>query len=241
MKDRIQLLDIVMDIASTKTASEATIQYLKDESSKVIYFVNSETLLLLQENRDWQNIVQESELILPGNASVNGSVDEVLGHKRDPFFFEGYFDSILDYAVSEGHEILLVAEDKDKFTFVQENIHEKRPYLTMSGMFLTKQEESADHIVNEINSVAPDILLMALEEKRQLKLLQDYRNQMNAGVILFTGNILYNKAVTESEVPEPIQKLRIENLYKWFQKGGRIKTFYNNIRMKLKLKQRTKE
>lgn len=241
MKDRIQLLDIVMDIASTKTASEATIQYLKDESSKVIYFVNSETLLLLQENRDWQNIVQESELILPGNASVNGSVDEVLGHKRDPFFFEGYFDSILDYAVLEGHEILLVAEDKDKFTFVQENIHEKRPYLTMSGMFLTEQEESADHIVNEINSVAPDILLMALEEKRQLELLQVYRNQMNAGVILFTGNILYNKAVTEAEVPEPIQKLRIENLYKWFQKGGRIKTFYNNIRMKLKLKQRNKE
>ena len=75
MKDRIQLLDIVMDIASTKTASEATIQYLKDGSSKVICFVNSETLLLLQENRDWQNIVQESELILPGNASVNGSVD----------------------------------------------------------------------------------------------------------------------------------------------------------------------
>ena len=111
----------------------------------------------------------------------------------------------------------------------------------MSGMFLTKQEESADHIVNEINSVAPDILLMALEEKRQLELLQAYRNQMNAGVLLFTGNILYNKAVTESEVPEPIQKLRIENLYKWFQKGGRIKAFYNNIRMKLKLKQRNKE
>lgn len=241
MKDRIQLLDIVMDIASTKAASEATIQYLKEESSKVIYFVNSETLLLLQENNDWQNIVQECELILPGNASVNGSVDEVLGHKRDPFFFEGYFDSILDYAISAGYEILLVAEDEEKFTFVQENIHEKRPYLTLSGMFLTEQEESPDHIVNEINSVAPDILVVALEEKRQLGLLQDYRNQMNAGLILFTGSILYNKAVTESEVPEPIQKLRIESLYKWFRKGRRIRTIYNNIRMKLKLKQRNKE
>lgn len=241
MKDRIQLLDIVLDIASTKAASEATIQYLKEESSKVVYFVNSETLLLLQKNSDWKSIVQESELILPGNASVNSSVDEVLGHKRDPFFFEGYFDSILDYTVSMGYEILLVAEDKDKFTSVQENIHEKRPYLTLSGMFLTEQEESLDHIVNEINSVAPDILLMALEEKKQLELLQHYRNQMNAGLMLFTGNILYNKAVSEAEVPEPIQKLKIENLYKWFRKGGRIKGILNNLKMKLRLKQRNKE
>lgn len=241
MKDRIQLLDIVVDIASTKAASEATIQYLKEESSKVVYFVNSETLLLLQENSDWKNIVQESELILPGNASVNGSVDEVLGHKRDPFFFEGYFDSVLDYAASMGDEILLVAQDQDKFTSVQENIHEKRPYLTLSGMFLTEQEESLDHIVNEINSVAPDILLMALEEKKQLELLQRYRNQMNAGLMLFTGNILYNKAVSEAEVPEPIQKLKIENLYKWFRKGGRMKAFFNNLRIKLRLKQRNKE
>lgn len=241
MKDRIQLLDIVVDIASTKAASEATVQYLKEESSKVVYFVNSETLLLLQENSDWKNIVQESELILPGNASVNGSVDEVLGHKRDPFFFEGYFDSVLDYAASMGDEILLVAQDQDKFTSVQENIHEKRPYLTLSGMFLTEQEESLDHIVNEINSVAPDILLMALEEKKQLELLQRYRNQMNAGLMLFTGNILYNKAVSEAEVPEPIQKLKIENLYKWFRKGGRMKAFFNNLRIKLRLKQRNKE
>lgn len=241
MKDRIQLLDIVVDIASTKTASEATIQYLKEESSKVIYFVNSETLLLLQENENWKEIVEESELILPGNASVNGSVDEILGHKRDPFFFEGYFDSILDYAVEAGYELLLVAEDEDKFTFVQKNIHEKRPFLTLSGTFLTEQEESLDHIVNEINSVAPDILLMALEEKKQLELLQHYRNQMNAGLMLFIGNILYNKAVSEAEVPKPIQRLKIENLYKWFRNGGRIRMFFNNIRMKLKLKQHKKE
>lgn len=241
MKDRIQLLDIVVDIASTKVASEAAIQYLTEESSKVIYFVNSETLLLLQGNKDWKDTVEESDLILPGTASVNASVDQVLGHKRDPFFFEGYFDAVLDYAVSEGCEIMLVAEDEDRFTFVQENIHEKRPFLTLSGMFLTEQEESLDHIVNEINSVAPDILLMALEERKQLELLQNYRNQMNAGLMHFTGNILYNKAVSEAEVPEPIQKLKIETLYKWFRKGGRLKAFFNNLKMKLRIKQHNKD
>lgn len=241
MKDRIQLLDVVVDIASTNIANEATIQYLKEESSKVIYFINSETLLLLQGKKDWKDIVEESELILPGDASVNDGVDAELGHKRDPFFFESYFDSILNNAVNMGYEFLLVAEDEDKFTFVQENIHEKWPFLTLSGVFLSEQEESLDYIVNGINSVAPDILLMALEEKKQLELLQHYRNQMNAGLMLFTGSILYNKAVSEAEVPKSIQKLRIENLYKWFRKGVRVKTFFNNLRMKLRLKRNKKE
>ncbi len=241
MRNRIQLLDIAIDIDSTKVAGDATIQCLKEESSKVIYFVNSETLLLLQENEDWKGVVAEADLVFPGNASVNNSVDEVLGHKRDPFFFDGYFDQILDYVVAVGAEILLVAENEDRFLSVQESIHAKRPYLTLSGMFLTEQEESLDHIVNEINSVAPDILVIALEERKQLELLQNYRNKMNAGVTFFTGQILYNQAVANAEVPESIQKLKMDNLYKWSRKEGRIKTFFNNLRMKLRLKQQKKD
>lgn len=238
--NRVQLLDVAVDIASTKDASDSTIQYIKEESSKAAYFVNSETLLLLQDNHDWKAVVEECELILPGNTSVNVSVDEVLGHKRDPFFFESYFDIMLDYAIEMGFELLLVAEDEEKFISVQENIHEKRPFLTLSGTFLTEQEESLDHIVNEINSVAPDILLIALEEKKQLDMLRLFRNQMNAGLMLFTGNILYNKAVSEAEVPETIQKLKIENLYKWFRKGGRWKALFSNLKMKLQLKEEQK-
>lgn len=241
MKERVHLLDVAVDIASTKVASDATIEYLEEESSKVIYFLNSETLLLLQENADWKEIVGDSDQILPGTSNVNTSVNEVLGHKRDPFFFESYFDTILDYAIEMGYEFLLVTEKEEQFISVQENIHEKRPFLTLSGMFLTEQDESLDRIVNEINSVAPDILVLALEEKKQLQLLQQYRNQMNAGLMLFTGDILYNKAVSEAEVPEQIQKLKIDNLYKWFRRGGRVRSFFNNIRMKLRLKQHQKE
>lgn len=241
MKERIRLLDdISVDIASTKDAYEATIHNIEEESSKVAYFVGSETLLLLQENPQWKAIVGESELILPGNASVNASVDEVLKHKRDPFFFEGYFDSILDYAIEQGKEVLIVAQDESKFLSVQENIHSKRPFLTLSGLYLTELEETTDHIVNEINSVAPDILVVALDEKRQLDLLQNFRNQMNAGMMLFLGSILYNKAVSEAEVPTPIRKLKIENLYKWFLKGERIKLFFNNMRMRFQIKHHTK-
>lgn len=241
MLDRIQLLNVAVNIAATKTASDATIGYLQEESSKVVYFLNSETLFLLEENDKWHETIEACELVLPGTVSVNKSIDDVLGHKRDSFFLESYFDAVLDYAVETGKELLVVAENEERFVSIRGHIQEQRPYITLSGVFLTEQEESADHIVNEINSVAPDILLVALEEKKQLFLLQNYRNQMNVGLMLFTGNILYNKAVSEAEVPEKIQKLKIENLYKWYRKDGRIKAFFNNLRMKFKLKKHKKE
>lgn len=241
MQNRIQLLNVSVDTASTETASNATIGYLREERSKVIYFLNSETLLLLEDNPEWNNIVGGSELVLPGTTSVDKSINDVLGRKRLPFLQEDYFDTIYDYAIEMGYEILILAENQEQFVSIQENIHEKRPILTLSGLFWTEQEESSDHVVNEINSVAPDILLVALEEEKQLELLRLHGNQMNAGLLLFTGNILYNKAVAEAEVPEPIQKLRISNLYKWYQKGGRIKSFFNNIKMKFKLIQHKKD
>ena len=241
MKDRVQLLDIAVDILSTKEASDLTKQYIEEEGSRVVYFVNSGTLLLLQTNQEWKTVVEKSELILPATTSVNASIDQVLGHRRDSFFMESYIDSILDYAIEMGYELLLVSEDEEKFISIQENFHEKRPLLTLSGLYLTEKEESLDHIVNEINSVAPDILLVALQEKKQLTLLQDYRSQMNAGMILFTGDTLYNKAVTEAEVPESIQKLKIDNLYKWFRTGGRVKAFWANLAMKFQIRRCKKE
>ena len=59
---------------------------------------------------------------------------------------------------------------------------------------------------------------------------------MNAGLILFTGNVLYNKVVSEAKVPESIEKLKIGNIYKWFQKDNSGKNLFNNIKMKLRIK-----
>lgn len=241
MSERVQLLDIALDTASTKEASDLTARYIEEEGSRVVYLVNSETLFLLKKEQEWKSLVEESELVLPANASVNSSIDQVLGHRRDSFFLESYIDAVLDYSIEMGHELLIVAPDEAKFTLMQENIHEKRPMVTISGIYMTGKEESLDQLVNDINSVAPEILLCALSEQQQLTLLKEYRNQINAGLMLFAGNIIYNQAISESQVPEHIQKLRIENIYKWFRMGGRLKAFWANLKMKFHMKQLEKD
>lgn len=236
MKERIQLLGIRVDIVSTEDADVLTRQYIEEENSRVVYFLNSSTLLLLQKNDKWKDLVDESDMVLPGDAGVNDSINEALGHKRDSFFFESLFDGMLDYAIETGLELLLVTENEEKFTSIQKHVHEKRPYLALSGMFLTDKGETLGHIVNEINSVAPDILILALDDRRQLELLEQFRAQINAGLLMFAGNILYSHAVAEEEVPEPIQKLKIVELYRWFRVGGRVKALFSDMRIRLKLR-----
>ncbi len=236
MQDRVRLLGIAVDTASTSAASDAAIGYIVEESCRFVYLVNSETLIILENNAEKENVLEDCDMILPGTLSVNTSIDEVLGYKRDPFFLEAYLNKIFDYAVENGSEIQLIAGSEEQYSSVQDSIHEKWSYLTLSGTYLDDQDSSYEHIVNEINSVAPDILILALNENMQLELLRDYRRQMNAGLILFTGNTLYNKAVAEAKVPESIEKLRIENIYKWFQKDSSGKNLFNNIKMKLRIK-----
>lgn len=236
MNDRIQLLGVDVDIASTKLASDQSIEYMQDECSKTIYFVNSETLLILQNDSEKSEMFSVCDMVLPGTLSVNDSIDNALGSKRDPFFLDSYFDRIFNYAVESGGEIQLITGNEEQLSSIQENIHEKWSYLGFTGVIYDEAKNSLEHIVNEINSVAPDVLILALDENTQLMFLQDYIKQMNAGLILFTGNILYNKAVTEATVPDPIEKLRIQNIYKWFRRGGNGRSIFNNIKMRLKLK-----
>ena len=113
MKDRVQLLDIAVDILSTKEASDLTKQYIEEEGSRVVYFVNSGTLLLLQTNQEWKTVVEKSELILPATTSVNASIDQVLGHRRDSFFMESYIDSILDQAMMDYYTLYMYLTDAD--------------------------------------------------------------------------------------------------------------------------------
>ena len=241
MKDRVELLGISVDVASTKEASETTISYIETEGSKVVYFVNSETLLLLEDNSEWREALLSSDLILPGGANINTGINDALGHKRDPFFFESYMDAVLDYITEMGLDAFLVTGSEQQFQSVQANIHEKRPYLYLSGFYKTDQEHSYEHVVNEINSVAPDILLMACNEKVQLDLLSRYRDLMNTGVVIFLGDLLYHKAVIDEEIPQKIEKMNLNNFYRWFKKGGRVKAFVNNIKMHFKLKQHKKD
>ncbi|MGN0438525.1 MAG: WecB/TagA/CpsF family glycosyltransferase [Lachnospiraceae bacterium] len=236
MKERVELLGILVDVASTKEASETTISYIEEEGSKVVYFINSETLLLLEENSDWKEAVLSSELILPGASNIDSSVNDTLGHKRDPFFFESYLDAILDYIVEMGLDILLVADSEQQFQSVQANIHEKRPFLHLSGIYKTNQDESYEHIVNEINAVAPDVLFIACEQRMQLDLLEKYHNLMNAGIVLFLGDLLYHKAVIDEEIPQNIEKMNLNNFYRFIKKGGRIKAFVNHLRMHFRLR-----
>lgn len=240
MKDRVELLGVSVDVASTKEASEATISYIEAGGSKVVYFINSETLLLLEGNNAWKESVLGCELILPGPANVNASINDVLGHKRDPFFFESYLDAILDYIVEMGLDTLLVTGSEQQFQSVQANIHEKRPFLYLSGLYKKEQDESYEHIVNEINSVAPDVLLVACEETTQLELLDQYHDLMNAGIVLFVGDLLYHKAVIDEEIPENIEKMNLNNFYRWIRKGGRIKALINNLKMHLRIRQHKK-
>lgn len=241
MEDRVELLGIAVDVASTKTASETTISYIQTEGSKVVYFINSETLLLLEGNQHWKDAVLGSELVLPGAANIDVNINDVLGHKRDPFFFESYLDAILDYIVEMGLDTFLVAGSEQQFQSVQANIHEKRPFLYLSGLFKTEQDESYEHIVNEINSVAPDVLLIACDETLQLELLDKYHDLMNAGLVLFVGDLLYHKAVIDEEVPENIEKMNLNNFYRWLKKGRRIKVFINNLKMHLRIREHKKK
>ena len=236
MQDRVRLMGVFVDIASTNVAGEASIKYIEEESSKSVYFVNSETLMLPQASEEQDDALISCDMILPGTVSVSASIDEVLGNKRDPFFLESYFDMLFSYSVENGKEVFLVAGSESQYNSVQENIHDKWSYLTLSGTYLTDQDSSYEHIVNEINSIAPDVLILALNESMQLELLTGYREQMNAGLILFTGNILYNKAVAESDVPESINKLGFGHIYKWIHKDKSGNDLFNNIKMRFRIK-----
>ena len=96
MQDRVRLLGVLVDAVSTDAASDAAIKYIEEENTRVVYLVNSETLILLEKNDEGKALLGACDMVLPGTVSVSTGIDDVLGLKRDPFFLESYFDNIFE-------------------------------------------------------------------------------------------------------------------------------------------------
>ncbi|RIX50334.1 glycosyltransferase [Paenibacillus nanensis] len=218
----------IMGISFPKITLDRTVEVLSEaiqqDHSDLFHVitVNPEITMACQNDNQLRSIVNEAGLITADGIGIV-MISRFKGGNL-PERVTGYDTllRLLDSGNREKWSFYFLGADAVTNEKACEAIRAKYPNLIISGRhhgFFTMDEEI--DIVNEIHSLKPDVLVVALGAPYAEKWIHKYKSKLNAKVAIGVGGSLDVIAGKVKETPDRWKKFNVEWLYRLIQQPAR--------------------
>lgn len=143
---------------------------------------------------------------------------------KKEFRGQAYFREVLRVGEKEGLTFYLLGGMPGIPEKTRDNLLKIFPNLKIVGVhhgYLDNQTEK--EVINEINSLQPNVLFVATGAPRQEKWIYAHRNELKVDVATGQGGTFDYEAGRIKRAPKAIQKMGIEWLWRLFREPSRIK------------------
>jgi N-acetylglucosaminyldiphosphoundecaprenol N-acetyl-beta-D-mannosaminyltransferase len=215
VRNRIAVLNVMIDVVTMKEAVEAVKQFILQKKSHLVVTPNPEIIMMANKDEQLARIINNADLVVPDGAGVVWAAR----YQGDamPERVAGYdlVQNLLIEAMSEKYKIYLFGGAPGIAEKAKKIAEERYPGVQIVGTrngFFTKQNES--EIVNDIKACQPDILLVALGVPRQEKWLEEYKEELKVPVSIGVGGTFDVMAGVVKRAPLWMQRSNLEWLFR---------------------------
>lgn len=217
-KDRIDVLDISVDIVTQNQALDIIIESINEKTKLHIVTVNAEMIMLSKEDKAFKSILNSAGLVIPDGSGVIWALSRK-GIKIKKLAGIELAESMIKDIDAKlfffGGKEEIVKKACEKF---QESTCKGKIIGYRNGYFTEKDE---DNIINEINTLNPDILLVGLGVPRQEKWIAKNINKLNASVFIGVGGAFDVFSGNIKRAPAFMRSLHLEWLYRLYKEPWR--------------------
>jgi N-acetylglucosaminyldiphosphoundecaprenol N-acetyl-beta-D-mannosaminyltransferase len=189
-----------------------------DRSPAHVFFTNVHSIHLARRDQDFMRLINSADLALPDGAGLKIAgrmfgtpiVENLNGTDLTPRF--------LKIAESEGLTVYLLGGLPEVvescYCWISKTYPDLRIVGFHHGHFSQDEERS---IIEEINTVQPQILLVALGSPRQERWIARNSQYLKAGVCMGVGGLFDFLSGSKSRAPLWMRRLGIEWVYRFIQ------------------------
>lgn len=225
MNDRYKVLGVSVDLYSTQMALNKTYEFVADKCFRIVYLADSKLCLLSEKNDDIARILDNTDMVLPGDVTLRDGIKAEIEQYNSEVFAEEYINSVLYKIEDKDGYLYLIAKTREQFERYEEYIRRIWPYMAIGGVAV---EDSIDDnllwLANDINAVAPDLLITCADHNWQLEFIDKLKSLVNVELCICTGDLFEDITKVPIKVPEGIKKFKLEKLYMWLIKHKTIHT-----------------
>ncbi len=207
MKDKITLFGIPFRIYDEKQLYRLSCDELEEPALYTIFLVAANQCgYLLETGEEIRN--NERITWIPADCNMAAVFPKKEKHIISEFSVLTYLEYMGEYSADTGAEICLLMDTEQQSEAVLSEFRRKFPYLAVHTLNYDSMP-SEEARVNEINSIAPDILILGIHTDKMKHFLEVNRKRTNARLCICVGELLIDEMSKKKKMFHTITMSRL--------------------------------
>ena len=229
MNQNKNILQVNVDSCDEASLSQITHEYFLDQSMRMIYFVDAATCVKNVSNQKLHEALEMADM----RVASDKELQKQTGYRINAVT---YFEAVADIVLHQGLEVVILTRSEREAEEGNRILRKRYPYMNLKILSVEASGNSYDILANEINSLAPDLLMIGIDAEEQGNLVYEYRGKINAKVCVCLGETLDDVMDSNREIPGFIQKLHMECFYLWIKRRNKLHTIIARIQLRKMLR-----
>ncbi|NTV77843.1 MAG: hypothetical protein HGA25_01525 [Clostridiales bacterium] len=182
---KTNLLGIELTDYSLKESMKNVEKFLHNGPLDTISYVSTRILIEAAENEEQKEWISSMDMTICGEADILRAANLASRNRIKEVENDEFLKEFVSKMARGGHTVFLIAESEAKLANLEAYLKDYHSELLVVGTYLLGEgTESEDAMVNEINDVAPDVIISRLSYPKQEKLIFDNKKRINGEIWL---------------------------------------------------------
>ncbi|MFW5985077.1 MAG: WecB/TagA/CpsF family glycosyltransferase [Halanaerobiaceae bacterium] len=225
MPEKVEILNIKINRVNMQEAEKIVCEFIDaDLSGKIVVTPNSEMVVRAQTDRELAEILNDADLAIPDGAGIvlasHILPTKIITERVAGFDLMGRLFSV---ATNRDYSIYLLGGEPGIVHRAKKKITSQHPDINICGLhhgYLDRRKQR--EVISEINSCAPDLLLVGMGVPLQEKFLHNNIHKLNIGVGMTVGGSFDVWAGKSQRAPVWMQKAYLEWFYRLLKEPSRL-------------------
>lgn len=176
----INVLGVQFNDMSVREAMKLVSMYLSTENLNTVCFATTRLLLEARDSEEFKHCIESMDLVIPATTDIF----PVTGYRAKEIANNVFLHELLKKFSREKMRIFIVGATEEEQVRIRESLLSINEGLTFFGCFSYNADQPGvdDSLINEINSVLPDVVISNLESPLQEQLVNREKQKVNARI-----------------------------------------------------------
>lgn len=194
MSKRIQVLGIEIDNHTIREIMFLLEEYVNSEGLNLVAVVTPDLLLAAYENEEVLDFIKMMDLHIIGDTTILEVQEENYEQQVSELQRRELEESFLNALIRKRKTVYWLSDYESDLPVLNDYMAEHYPKLNIRGTHAGEvSEETIDSIINEINSVAPDVVFFQSSSQARHDVLMKHKNQLNTRLCICMGYRIKSK------------------------------------------------
>jgi len=231
----VKVMDLDVNIMDSETLNKRVEEYLGKDQLNILLLATSRLFVEAGEDESLRELLGEADAIIPSEESLVSMYPEGALERGGVVVNYQCLSDLLVFLSSKHYTLYCVTRDAKELQTLKDFFEYSQYNIAMVGGRV-EQEFDDELIINEINGMAPDILLVDLDSPLQERWIMEHKTKVNSRLCVGVGGIMQHMLAGYGKIPPIFYALHLDGIYrklvlnsKWMKKRVR-KHFEKKVR-----------